>query len=267
MQNIADAFRDTDKDHLRTFIVLSPREKTISVTKKSFSKDSHEDTPESAFYDLIKENTHLLQQYGFHVPQMNSMEDYFIQGPSALFLYHPALGPLYSIISQKIKKGSFAKNSELQLEIAEVHFENVDISGSLLIEAKHVQGSIDPKIHELRFHNHVGCCRFKNVVVSNLGIDRDKKNNSYWKNEINRKEACKITLEGDSVFIAEDVSFTGDLDITVPSGMCCRASMSKDKKLILSFEPLQDQGFYWNYEMKTDGNMHKSDHRGDRICK
>jgi hypothetical protein len=182
------------------------------------------------------------------------MQEYLQGGPTALFLYHPSLGPLYSIISQKLRRGSLAPYAELQLEVAEADFEQLHVTGSLLIAAKRVEGSIDPKTHELRFHKHVGCCKLKNVTVSNKGIDREK-NNRYWKNEIARREACQIILEGESAFIGEDIHLEGDLSITVPSGMCCHASMSSENKLVLSFEPLQSSGWNWKYEVSRDAEI------------
>ena len=50
-------------------------------------------------------------------------------------LFHPALGGLYSVIAQKIRGGRLAKRAEWMMEIAEAHIVNLDLQGSLLIEA------------------------------------------------------------------------------------------------------------------------------------
>lgn len=44
------------------------------------------------------------------------MEEYLERGPGFLFLFHPALGPLWDIIAQKIRGGALAPGAELVLE-------------------------------------------------------------------------------------------------------------------------------------------------------
>ena len=55
------------------------------------------------------------------------------QGPGFIFLFHPALGPLWDVISQKLVGGSLAQGSELVLECAEARLVDVDIAGSLQV--------------------------------------------------------------------------------------------------------------------------------------
>ena len=45
------------------------------------------------------------------------MEQYLEKGPSFIFLYHPALGPLWDIIAQKVRGGALKHGSELVLEV------------------------------------------------------------------------------------------------------------------------------------------------------
>lgn len=46
------------------------------------------------------------------------MEQYLEKGPGFIFLYHPALGPLWDVISQKIRGGALMHGSELVLEVS-----------------------------------------------------------------------------------------------------------------------------------------------------
>ena len=39
------------------------------------------------------------------------------RGPGFIFLYHPALGPLWDVIAQKIRGGALAPGAELVLEV------------------------------------------------------------------------------------------------------------------------------------------------------
>lgn len=42
---------------------------------------------------------------------------YIDHGPGFIFLYHPALGPLWDVIAQKVQGGSLSHGSELVLEV------------------------------------------------------------------------------------------------------------------------------------------------------
>lgn len=45
------------------------------------------------------------------------MEEYLARGPGFLFLFHPALGPLWDVIAQKVRGGALAPGAELVLEV------------------------------------------------------------------------------------------------------------------------------------------------------
>ena len=192
MQNIADTITRTFPEEMSkekrshpTFVLLNERSKTISVTKKAYDGTSTiAETPEGCFYDLIKENRRLLkEECGFTVDEMNTPEEYSKEGPSTLFLYHPALGPLYSVIAQKLSKGVLAKGSEMQIEAARVAIHNLNLDGSLHIHAKNITGSVNQATKLLDFSQAVGRCFLENITVRNAGIDRAAKN-EYWKNVV-----------------------------------------------------------------------------------
>ncbi len=45
------------------------------------------------------------------------MEQYLEKGPGFIFLFHPALGPMWDIIAQKIRGGALMHGSEVVLEV------------------------------------------------------------------------------------------------------------------------------------------------------
>lgn len=248
MQNIADALIDTFqrklrkeeyRSALRTFLLYNKRNKTISVTKKLYRKgESPLGTPELAYYHLLSNHYELLGECGFKLPTWRNFEQTLKLGPSCLILFHPALGPLYSVIRQKIRGGELALDSELQLEIAELDIENLKLEGSLLIESGSPLGNHRNGI--LAYGN--GCrCSLKNVTIKNRGIDRAHPQ-EYWKNEIKRNESVKIILHEGAEFHAEDLQLNGSQIFEVP----------RRHRLVLSFGkrelfPIDHPTWDWNY--------------------
>lgn len=259
MQNIADEIFDTftlkmnNEAKLSTYLTYNKRNKIISVTKKSFSKhQSFLETPESAFYDMCKNHYELLKDCcAIELSGLNSIENYLEKGPNLMMNYHPALGPNYSVIGQKIKGGKFFENAELQLKIAELSMENLELDGSLLIEADHVSGSLENG--QLQYGKRMGKCIFKNVKVYNLGIDRTIVN-SYWKNQITRKESLKIILYGNGEFIAENVTFSGNLLFEVRDQE--RVFVKQNGTLlVIEREVIKEEKELWSYAFNEENKI------------
>lgn len=219
MQNIADSIKffnskkieKKDQKNLKTFLTLSERNKTISTTKNSFieGKDFLE-TPQKCFYDVLSNYHDLLKNYcNIQMPKMPSIDDFFTKGPSFICNINPMLGPLYTIISKKINGGIIAQGSEIQLEIADLLMENINLDGSFLIETSLIRNS------KKDFYN-TSSCILKNVTIKNLGIDFSSKN-IFWQNKINRKESFKIILGENSHLYATNIEFINNLEIKVPS--------------------------------------------------
>ena len=61
----------------------------------------------------------LLVTEGEHVVQVGEVEEYLEHGPGFVFVYHPALGPLWEVIGQKLRGGRLARGAEVVLEVAE----------------------------------------------------------------------------------------------------------------------------------------------------
>jgi UTP---glucose-1-phosphate uridylyltransferase len=253
MQNIADFFEETfekplaeaARQQLKTYLTYNHRRKTISAAKREFTLGSNLlETPEGCFLDILQNNRDLLvTRCHMQVPPVSNPLHFFEQGPSFIFLYHPALGPLYSVIAQKIRGGRLHPESELQLQIAEADIENLDLEGSLLIQAEAVMGHLDSQ--KLTYSEKCGRCVLKNVTVRNKGIDHDMPN-VYWKNEIARQEVCQIILRGMSEFYAENITFKSDHFIEVPDGQRCRAE-EIDGEIHLTFEKIETPSWHWKY--------------------
>lgn len=249
MQNIADALIYPSscslKDHasLPVFLTYQRREKTISTAKREFQKGGALlETPEGCYYDLLQNARELLTQVcHFQLPQEQRTEEYLTNGPAFIFSYHPALGPLYSIIAQKVQKGILNEGSWLNLEIAEIEIQNLQLSGSLHVIATHpIQGV------NKQYSNQVGRCQLIDVVIENLGMDRHETNN-YWKGEIKEREKCEIVIHEDGEFYAEKIILKGDVKIEVPPKTKVTAFLSEKGELQLKQEAITPFTPSWEF--------------------
>lgn len=220
MQNIADVFVEKKGEEMRTkrtFVTYNKRHKTISTAKKAFVPGrSLQETPENCFYDLLRANRELLLQCGMSLPQERSLNEYLEQGPDALFLYHPILGPLYSMICTKLNGGSIALGSELSLQIRNLQVTALHLSGSLQIIAENPMGFLDDR-GLLRYAERSGSCILENVTVENEGIDWNQ-SAPFWKMSLKRIGSMKILLKGNGRLIARNKTFRGAHLIVVEDG-------------------------------------------------
>lgn len=261
MQNIADYLTDrmanpilpSEQKKLRTYITFNKRRKTLSVTKQLFQEgQAIVGTPEGAFYEKLQNDYELLKEFcKMQVPAVPSEEEFIQQGPSFIFHYHPALGPLYSIIGQKIRGGSLSEGAELDLEIAEANIENLFVTGSLLIQADHPLGMYEAD-GILRYGNN-GRCILKNVTVQNAGIDHPH-TASYWERTHSRLESLLIRIVGNGEFIAENVRFEGNQEIVVPDGYQVRAFM-EGEKVCFEKKRLEHPSWKWSYAFDADSRV------------
>jgi hypothetical protein len=255
MQNIADCFvqsfprplpKGRRKQEFNTFLTFNQRRKTISTVKREFTAGSPlNETPEGCFLDMMENARQLL---------IEGCKMEFIKSPKAvpfpfLFSYHPALGPLYSVITQKVRGGRITSGSELRLELTEADVVNLDLDGSLSIIAKSPLGHCDSK-GVLAYSEKAGKCVLNNVRVRNLGIDWQGKH-TFWKKEIIRTEECRISILGSGEFYAEDVTFNGPMNIEVEDGMRLTAKMLGGK-LTFTQESISKPSWFWNYSLTED---------------
>ncbi len=262
MQNIADVITNRfphqqqhfKPESLHTFLTYNERRKTISVTKKLYVEGQPiVETPEGCFYDQLYNHHDLFTHYcQMKLPALVPEDEYVKKGPSFLTAYHPALGPTYSVIAQKIQEGSLATGSEMVLEIAELELQQVEVNGSLLIYAENILGHRDEQ-GQIIYSENVGRCTMRNVKVNNKGIDREK-SVPYWKGERVRKESLTILLKGHSEFIAEDIIFLGDMYIEVPEG--CRITAHQyEGKIDFILERLPSSIEYWKYKFDENDRI------------
>ncbi|GAB4234242.1 MAG: hypothetical protein Tsb0021_13510 [Chlamydiales bacterium] len=237
-----------------TFLTYNERNKTISVAKKSYEGDKLIETPEGSFYDLLENNRVLLkEQCAFSVPHKQEPSDYLEKGPHLLFQYHPALGPLYSIISQKLRGGTIERNSELYLELAEADIEELHLDGSLIIEAFNPLGSHDNQ-EILTYNQHNGKCTLQKVKVINKGIKREAQNR-YWAGKFERNESLHIILHGSAEFAAHSVTLEGDLLFEVPDGHLMEVT-EVNGQVKSKLKPLKRPSWYWSYSLDPSNRIH-----------
>ncbi len=251
MQNLADHLEGS-YETLPTFLTHHVRHKTISAIKKMRQVGGPLlETPEGSFYDLLVNAHDLLQKHcQMDVPPLPSPESYDPARPPFLFFYHPALGPLFSIIGQKMRKGVIAEGSELLLEMAEVEIEELRLNGSLHVRASQVMGVLEEEC--LVYSDAVGSCVLHRVTIENAGIDRES-SLSLWKQEIVYKELCEITIEGNGEFYARDVCLKGNLKVTVKNGT--RLTLFEQEGVLQwKEEPLLNKE-RWHYHISDSGRV------------
>lgn len=213
MQNIADHIAVNKRSPLRTYVTYNHRIKTISAVKSRTNPFALE-TPETGYRDLQKNAHELLTDFC----------DFSI-GAAFTFRYHPALGPLYSIISQKLKRGTFNENAKLSLELSDALIEDLYLDGSLLITAT-------PK-----FGAQSGKCILQNVHVE-------------------KQESVQIILHKNAALIAKNITLKGNQTIEVPEN---RLYIAKDKAGQIEWVdipvPAAPDGL-WQYSFDSEHNIH-----------
>lgn len=254
MQNIADCFTESSSCSkaesevaLRSYITYNIRSKTISTTKKEYAIGSSlVETPEGCFIDMMQNAKELLSLCNIQL-----LDEKEVGKPSFCFLFHPCLGPLYSIISQKIRGGSLSSGSELQLSISELDMSDVEIDGSLIIQAENMMGHLQDNI--LCYSTQSGKCFLKNVRIINEGIDYDK-SCVFWKGELTRKQCCKVKILGDGEFFAENVTLNGEISLMVQPGSRVTAK-EIDGHVVFTEEKISKPSWHWEYSFDEEKNI------------
>lgn len=264
MQNIADCIVDEypeklpidDSDKFSSYVVYNERIKSLSVTKNEYIEGKPlQDTPIGAKRDLLINSRDLFANYcGMKIPEINNEQDFIKSGPSFILDYHPALGPLYSVIQQKVKGGSLSENALLDLSIAEVDICNLCVAGSLKITAKEPLGNREDATGRVFYSNGGGKCELYNVSVSNKGIDRASEENSFWDHRFVHEELMEIVLHGNGEFFADSVEFCGSLRIEIPNGYRVEATMANGK---IEYKTLRidEPTWHWEYTFEEDDSI------------
>ncbi|KAF3330620.1 UDP-sugar [Carex littledalei] len=269
MQNIADHFINKYSSRcnagiesgLDTFMVYNERKRVTSSAKKKRKPEdkSLHQTPEGSLLDVMRNAYDILSGSNVNLPKVKGNSHYLKFRPPFLIFLHPALGPLWEIIRQKFVGGSITEGSELQLEIAEFFWSDVELEGSLLVHSDNVMGSIAKSNNDeqiLHYGTRCGKCKLQKVKVRNKGLNWNSPKNVYWKNEVERFESLKIILHGNAEFEASDVTLEGDHVFEVPDGYrMCLYRDNKESGFSISLEPiptkLVDSGsWYWKYNVE-----------------
>ncbi|GFY83488.1 UDP-glucose pyrophosphorylase 3 [Actinidia rufa] len=266
MQNIADNFFSTYssqcnkgvEDVLDTFIVYNERRKVTSSAKKKrrHAHKSLHQTPDGSLLDIIRNAYDLLSQCDIKIPKIEGNDKYVDSGPPYLIFLHPALGPLWEVTRQKFCGGSISEGSELQIEVAEFLWRDVQLDGSLIVVAENILGStrIDANSEQkLQYGHRCGRCKLQNVKVLNEGIDWASERNIYWKHAVHRFEALKVILNGNAEFEATDVVLQGNHVFEVPNGYKLKIT-SGNSGLAVQLDPIEEKlmetgSWFWNYKI------------------
>ncbi|GLT92937.1 hypothetical protein SLE2022_107470 [Rubroshorea leprosula] len=265
MQNIADNFLNTYssrcykdvEDELDTFIVYNERRRVTSSAKKKrkYGDVSLHQTPDGSQLDILRNAYDLLSQCDIELPEIEGNDKYVNSGPPYLIFLHPALGPLWEVTRQKFNGGSISKGSELQIEVAEFLWRNVQLDGSMIIMAENVMGStkIDENELKLQYGHRCAKCKLQNMKVLNDGIDWSSGDNVYWKHDVKRCEALKVILHGNAEFVANNVTIQGNHLFEVPDGYRMKIT-SGNPGLSVQLDPIEpnkmDRGsWYWDYKI------------------
>ncbi|KAG8390128.1 hypothetical protein BUALT_Bualt01G0051300 [Buddleja alternifolia] len=162
-----------------------------------------------------------------------------------------------SVIAPRLfQGGTITKGSELQIEVAEFLWRNVQLDGSLTVLAKNVVGS--PKTNGigepiLQYGRRCARCKLENVKVLNDGIDWNSGDNLYWKHDVKRFEALKVILHGNAEFEATDVVIQGNYVFEVPDGHKLQIT-SGVSGLNVQLKPIEEElidsgTWFWNYNV------------------
>lgn len=212
VQDFSKLLEDKEKDFSSVIILNFPREKVISSIKKPLEKNYLE-TPEKAFFDYLHCARKLLESCHVFLPKKRSWDDFLNLGPEFIFDYHPSLGPIYSLIRQKICHGSFFENSIVELNIIDVFLENLCIKGHFIIDSE-----------------ASGKCFMRNIEIKNKGSVFES-SGEFWKGKLCTYEYLKISLGERARLYAEDLVLEGNIHIDVPREESWKLFINDKKKL------------------------------------
>ncbi|KAG0557572.1 hypothetical protein KC19_11G141300 [Ceratodon purpureus] len=273
MQNIADllvnrrssTISPEEHDELGTYVIYNDRRKVTSSAKRRRKPNeaSLHQTPDGSFLDVTRNAYDLLRSCGVTMPEMLGNHCYVDNGPPFIVLLHPALGPIWDVVRQKIRGGSIAEGSELQLEIAEFSWRDVKLDGSLVVQAANIMGSVQAPANGaegiLQYGTGCGRCRLHGVEIRNKGVDWHCNSNVYWQHQVHRLETIEVILHGNAEFEAFDVVLEGAHRFEVPNGHCMRVT-SGTTGLSCTVTPLAGESatkgtWFWDYEVDNDGQI------------
>lgn len=253
MQAIADSMMvpwEGDQNNLSTFLALYDREKSISVTKKALvQSQSAYETPECCLYDWYRACRRLLSEVcSCTLPEELSLEQFIDKGPNLSVFFHPALGPFWEIIGQRVASGHLFPNAELELEIAELFLHNFSVRGSFRLLCDAVTGPVDTKGFR-SVGTKVGRARLENITIENEGLEEGPIG-AHVSRSVPRKSSCTIRLVGAAELVAHNVTIRGDFSLTVPDGKRVTLRQAEDGSVAIQEEPILEHRPLYSMEWK-----------------
>ena len=254
MQNIADGlFSKMDPvkaarpEDLRTFLLLQDRSMMKSEIKSAYQPGvSPLATPPCGLYDWNKAMRTLFEMCKVTLPKEQTLSEFLKAGPSVLLTIHPAMGPFWDVIAQKISGGTFADGSEVELEIAELSSKELDVDGSFRLIADVATGTMK-ETEGRSFTDKAGRAKLDHLTVRNAGV-KNRDTGSILHGTIDRKETCEIRLEGFSEVVAENVAIQGDFHLSVPDGKRAILTQGSEGRVVTTFEDITEPG--WSYAIE-----------------
>jgi hypothetical protein len=149
------------------------------------------------------------------LPPSHDELEYLKKGPPFVVDFHPAMGILYQILVSKVRGGRLGYHAEWIMDVGEAYVENLDLEGSLIVEANAPMGPTD-SFGIIRYDTaRCGKCTLVNVTVRNAGADLSDSTQCY-RRAYERAESARIVIRGNGEFYAENVTFLGDVYFEVP---------------------------------------------------
>lgn len=248
MQNMADFIIEHSPSSSKVFMTLSERHKTISPVKRQKLKEStFAETPQACFFDMARNSSELLNLCSIEHNMCSDLENYFLKLPF-IFTYLPALGPIYEIIAQKLRGGIFHNHAYVNLHIAEIDIEKLDVKGALKVIAHNPYG-FDKNGESMS--DKCGRCVLHRCTIINQGLDLDNVSAIHTKVP-EFLETCQIILEGFSEFYASDVVFRGQVFYKVPDGFCLKVWQDDEGKLHEELKRITQASWTTSYEACQD---------------
>lgn len=266
MQCLVDAF--PRRAASTSFAVSGPRRLVTSSAKRARAPGgSLAQTPDGSFLDLCRNGADALRAAGWAgVPADAAFEaEEAADGRLPLvFVHHPALGPLWSVVRAKVGAGAVAApGSELVLDLAECRLAAVTLAGSLRILADAplghtVGGEGGEGGGRLAFSDAGGRARLERVAVRNAGVAWGHPANVPWRHRLARDEEVVVRLRGRSEFDARDVALSGSAFFDVPDGhrLTLRPGPAGETVSELTALPREGgPGWSWCYALGAGGRV------------
>ena len=142
------------------------------------------------------------------------------------------------------------------MEIAEAEVVNLELDGSLIIEADSIMGSKNSEGVIIYDSSESGKCTLINVRVRNQGVQRSGLEET-WQRDVIRKESLQIILRGNAEFYAENVLLEGALLFDVPDKK--RLVVYQEGNQIKSrLEEIEGPTWSWHYRFDADDRIQLS---------